>query len=358
MWRDNRLCKLLSVHYPLIQAPMAGSSTPELAIAASRAGALGSVAAAMLTPDQLRDQCGQVREHSNGRYNVNFFVHAAPVLDPAKDSAMRDLLKPAYEALGVSDVPQATTPFPSFDQAQLEVMLEERPSVVSFHFGLPGEDMLQALKQADIKILCSATCVAEARELEAKGVDAIIAQGFEAGGHRGTFAKPYEKGEVGTMALVPQVVDAVSVPVIAAGGIADGRGIAAALALGADGVQIGTAFLRCPESATNTAYREALKSSDDTKTRITHAFSGRPARGIENRYIRDMAGKEDQFPDFPIPNSLTGPLRAASGKVDSPDYMSLWSGQAGALSRDLPAGELVETLITEAEDIIFEMQCS
>jgi len=358
MWRNNRLCKLMGIHYPLIQAPMAGSSTPELAIAASRAGGLGSVAAAMLTPDQLHQQCGQVRDHSNGRYNVNFFIHAAPVLDPAKDEAMRDLLKPAYEALGVSDVPQATAPFPSFNQAQLEVMLDERPSVVSFHFGLPDEDMLQDLKQAGIKILCSATCVAEARELEAKGVDAIIAQGFEAGGHRGTFAKPYDKGQIGTMALVPQVVDAVSVPVIAAGGIADGRGIAAALALGADGVQIGTAFLRCPESATNTTYREALEAADDTETRITHAFSGRPARGIENRYIREMAGKEDQFPDFPIPNSLTGPLRAASGKVGSRDYMSLWSGQAGALSRDLPAGELVETLITEAEDIISEMQCS
>jgi len=358
MWKNNRLCKLLGIHYPIIQAPMAGSSTVALATAASRAGALGSIAAAMLTPEQLREQCRDVREHSNGRYNVNFFAHAEPNLDPLKDAAMRDLLKPAYAALGVPDVPQATTPFPSFKQAQLEVMLDERPSVVSFHFGLPGEDMLQALKQAKIKILCSATCVAEARELEAKGVDAIIAQGFEAGGHRGTFAKPYEKGQVGTMALVPQVVDAVSVPVIAAGGIADGRGIAAALALGADGVQIGTAFLRCPESATNSTYREALKTAGDDETRITHAFSGRPARSIENRYIKDMADKDDQLPDFPIPNSLTGPLRSASGKAGSTDYMSLWSGQAGALSRDLPAGELVETLITEAEDIISEMQCN
>jgi len=353
MWKNNRLCTLLGIRYPLIQAPMAGSSTPELAIAASRSGAMGSIAAAMLNPEQLRDHCRHVRDNSNGQYNVNFFAHAAPTLDPAKDAAMQDLLDPAYKALELPDVPAASIPFPSFDQHQLALMLSEKPTVVSFHFGLPDKKSVQALKHAGIKILCSATCVAEARDLDANGVDAIIAQGFEAGGHRGTFSKPYEKGEIGTMALVPQVVDAVRVPVIAAGGIADGRGIAAALALGADGVQIGTAFLRCPESATNSTYRAALTNAGDAQTRITHAFSGRPARGIENRYIAEMAGKEDLLPDFPIPNSLTGPMRAASGKANSPDYMSLWSGQAGPLSRDLPAGELVETLIRETEDIIY-----
>ncbi len=358
MWKNSRLCELLRTDYPLIQAPMAGSSTAELAIAASRAGALGSIAAAMLTPDQLGAQCQQVREHSNGRYNVNFFVHAEPERNLAKDAAMREMLKPHYETLGITDVPEATVLFPSFSQDQFDVLMKERPSVVSFHFGLPDNEMLQALRDIDIKILCSATSVAEAKILQARGVDAIIAQGFEAGGHRGTFNKPYESGEVGTMALVPQVVDAVSVPVIAAGGIADGRGIAAALALGASGVQIGTAFLRCPESSTNEAYRNALKNSTDDQTRITHAFSGRPARGINNRYIEDTAGIEDQLPEFPIPNSLTGPLRAASGKSGSPDYMSLWSGQAGALARDLPAGELVESLMQETQNVITKIQNS
>ncbi len=358
MWENNRLCRLFDIRYPLIQAPMAGSSTPELTIASSRAGALGSVAAAMLSPDQLGDQCRHVREQSNGNFNVNFFAHVDPAIDEAKNAAMRNLLKPAYAAVGLSDVPEASVSSASFGQPQLDVLLREQPSVVSFHFGLPGDDALQALKQYGAKILCSATCVAEARELENRGVDAIIAQGFEAGGHRGTFAEPYEKGQVGTMALVPQVVDAVSLPVIAAGGIADGRGIAAALALGADGVQIGTAFLRCPESATNSTYHDALANSGDDQTRITQAFSGRPARGIENRYMRDMAGKEDQFPDFPIPNSLTGPLRGASGKAGTGDYMSLWSGQAGALARNLPAGELVEILIRETEDAISGIQNS
>jgi nitronate monooxygenase len=352
MWKNNRLCKLLGMEYPIIQAPMAGSSTADMAIASSRAGALGSVAAAMLVPDQLTEQCRQVRENTNGPYNVNFFVHQEPELDETRDRAMRNLLKPAYDALGVPDVPEATIPFPSFGPPQLEVLLCERPPVVSFHFGLPDDPSIQQLKDYGAKILCSATCVNEARELESRGVDAIIAQGFEAGGHRGTFSKPYDKGEVGTMALVPQVVDAVTVPVIAAGGIADGRGIAAALALGADGVQIGTAFLRCPESAANAAYRNALAQSGDDQTRITQAFSGRPARGIDNRFIREFAGKEDQFPDFPIPNSLTGPMRAASGKINSGDFMSLWSGQAGSLSRDLPTGDLIDTLIRETKDVL------
>jgi nitronate monooxygenase len=355
MWDNNRLCTLLGTQLPLIQAPMAGSSTAELAIAASRAGALGSIAAAMLNPEQLQDQCRQVKEHSNGRYNVNFFVHAEPTLDPAKDEAMRELLKPAYDALELTDVPKAAVPFPSFSQEQFDIMMHEQPSVVSFHFGLPDDDKVRALQDTGIKILCSATSVAEARILQSRGINAIIAQGFEAGGHRGTFAKPYETGQVGTMALVPQIVDAVEVPVIAAGGIGDGRGIAAAMALGADGVQIGTSFLRCPESATNAAYRDALKNSTDDETRITHAFSGRPARGLNNTYVKDMAGKEDQLPDFPIPNSLTGPLRAKSGNLDSPDYMSLWSGQAGALARDLPAGELIGTLMREAEDVIGDL---
>jgi len=356
MWKNNRLCQLLEIRYPLIQAPMAGSSTPDLAIATSRAGGLGSIAAAMLNPDQLTAQCRTVRDHSNGAYNVNFFVHAEPHPDPAREAAMRALLKPAYQAVGTSEVPAATVPFTAFNADQLERVLALRPAVVSFHFGLPDDDVLDQIRNHGIKILCSATCVAEARELDARGVDAIIAQGFEAGGHRGTFAKPYEKGDVGTLALVPQVVDAVRVPVIAAGGIADGRAIAAALALGADGVQIGTAFLRCPESATNATYRTALAESGDQQTRITSAFSGRPARGIENRFIRDMAGTEAQLPDFPIPNSLTGPLRTASGKAGLADYMSLWSGQAGALARDLPAGELVETLIREAENVITGLQ--
>lgn len=352
MWENNKLAKRLGSQYPLIQAPMAGSTTPELAAAATNAGGLGSLGAATTTPEQLRADCRAVRERTNGSYNVNFFVHAEPELDPVKDQAMRQLLKPMYEAVGLDTVPEASVPFPSFGDAPLEVLLSERPSVVSFHFGLPDDKALNALRDYGAVILCSATNVAEAKILEARGIDAVIAQGFEAGGHRGTFAKPYETGQVGTMALVPQIVDAIELPVIAAGGIADGRGIAAALALGAEGVQIGTAFLRCPESATHAVYREALANAADDATRVTTAFSGRPARGIENRFIRQMQGLEDQFPAFPIPNALTGALRAASLKNGTPEYVSLWSGQAGAMSREMPAAELMETLISEADAVM------
>jgi len=355
MWKNNRLARLLGTRYPLIQAPMAGSTTPDMAAAASNAGGLGSLGMAMRNPDQLREDCHAMRERTNGAYNLNFFVHEEPGRDPAKDAAMRELLRPMYEALGLDEVPEATVPFPSFGDAQLDVLLTERPAVVSFHFAMPGDKAIQSLKEYGAVILCSATNVAEARELEAKGVDAVIAQGFEAGGHRGTFKPPFETGQVGTMALVPQVVDAVRVPVIAAGGIADGRGIAAALALGAEGVQIGTAFLRCPESATHQVYREALANSGDDATRITSAFSGRPARGIENRFIRDTAEKEDQFPDFPIPNALTGALRAASAKSGTPEYMSLWSGQAGAMAREMPTGDLMETLILETDEVLAQL---
>ena len=231
-------------------------------------------------------------------------------------------------------------------------MLDLRPPVVSFHFGLPGDDAFKAIKAAGLFTLSSVTNVAEARELEARGVDAVIAQGFEAGGHRGTFSEPYERGHVGTLALVPQVVDAVSIPVIAAGGIGDGRGIAAALALGASAVQLGTAFLTCPESAAHPLYRRALNAARDDQTRITHAFSGRPARGLENRYLLEMAGHEARYPDFPILNTLTGPLRKASAKENNPDFLSLWSGQSAVMSRNLPASELIQLLVTETESVL------
>ncbi len=352
MWQNNGLAKRLGTQYPLIQAPMAGSTTPELAAASTNAGGLGSLGAAATTPEQLRQDCQAVRARTNGSYNINFFVHDEPQLDPAKDQAMRQLLVPLYQAVGLESVPEASVPFPSFGDAQLQVLLSERPAVVSFHFGLPDDAALRALRDYGAVLLCSATNVAEAKALEARGIDAVIAQGFEAGGHRGTFAKPYERGQIGTMALVPQIVDAIDLPVIAAGGIADGRGIAAALALGAQGVQMGTAFLRCPESATHAVYRDALANASDDGTRVTTAFSGRPARGIENRFIREMQGQEDQFPAFPIPNALTGPLRAASAKNGTPDYMSLWSGQAGAMSREMPAADLMETLIRETDEVL------
>jgi len=351
-WKSNKLCELLEIHVPIIQAPMAGSTTPELASAVTNSGGLGSLGCAFFNGQQVAEQCAAMRGSTNGAFNVNFFVHAEPVADQARGDAMRAALEPYYREMGLGDVPDAAPSSPSFDADQLDAVLAASPPVVSFHFGMPAAGMVQAVKDTGAVILSSATTVHEAKQLEAAGADAVIAQGFEAGGHRGTFASSFEAGNVGTLALVPQVVDAVNVPVIAAGGIADGRGIAAALALGAQGVQMGTAFLTCPQSAAHDVYRRALVAAGDDATRITSAFSGRPARGLDNRYIRDMAGREDMFPDFPINNTLTGPLRKASAEAGKEDFMSLWSGQAAALSKSLPAEELVETLMAETDAVL------
>ena len=351
LWPDNDLTTRLGIRYPIIQAPMAGASTPALAIAVSTAGGLGSLGLAMHTQEALRNDCATVSA-AGAPYNANFFVHSEPVNDPARAADARSLLAPYYRELGLGEVPDVVTATPSFNDTHLQAVLDLRPPVVSFHFGLPNADAFKAIKAAGLYTLSSATNVAEARELEARGVDAVIAQGFEAGGHRGTFSEPYERGHVGTLALVPQVVDAVSIPVIAAGGIGDGRGIAAALALGASAVQLGTAFLTCPESAAHPLYRRALNETRDDQTRITHAFSGRPARGLENRYLREMAGHEAHYPDFPILNTLTGPLRKASEKGNNTDFLSLWSGQSAAMSRNLPACELIQLLVKETESVL------
>ncbi|NQU61892.1 MAG: nitronate monooxygenase [Rhodospirillales bacterium] len=351
-WKSNKLTELLGIRVPIIQAPMAGSTTPELAAQVSGAGGLGSLGCAFLSVEQFGKDCAAIRDASNGAYNVNFFVHKEPENDPARGDAMRNLLAPYYQELGLGEVPDAMPSHTAFGSEQLDAVLAAAPPIVSFHFGLPEPAMVQAVKDMGAVVLSSATTVDEARKLEDGGCDAVIAQGFEAGGHRGTFAPPYEAGNVGTLALVPQVVDAVRVPVIAAGGIADGRGIAAALALGAEGVQLGTAFLTCPESAAHAVYRKALTKARDDETRLTSAFSGRPARGLENRYIRDMEGQQENFPDFPINNTLTGPLRKASAEKGKEDFMSLWAGQAAAMSKSLPAAELVETLIAETDEAI------
>ncbi len=351
-WPNTELTDRLGIRYPIIQAPMAGSSTPALAIAVSTAGGLGSLGLAMHSQESLRTDCATVSNATDAPYNANFFVHSEPVDDLERVDDARSMLAPYYRELGLGKVPEAITPIPSFNEIHLRALLDLRPPVVSFHFGLPSDDALKAIKAAGLFTLSSATNVAEARELEARGVDAVIAQGFEAGGHRGTFLQPYERGHVGTLALVPQVVDAVSIPVIAAGGIGDGRGIAAALALGASAVQLGTAFLSCPESAAHPLYRRALNEARDDQTRITHAFSGRPARGLENRYLLEMAGHEARYPDFPILNTLTGPLRKASAKENNPDFLSLWSGQSAAMSKNLPACELIQWLVKETESVL------
>jgi len=349
-WPNNELLGLLGIDHPIIQAPMSGLTTPALAAAVSNAGGVGSLGCAELSLQQLREQFDQTRSSTTRPFNINFFAHATPSYPTDGAATMRERLATYYGELGLGQV-AALSPsaMRAFDEATLETVLELRPDIVSFHFGLPAQEMVDALKSKRTIILCSATTVAEARQLESAGVHAIIAQGYDAGGHRGTFIEPLEAGNVGTFSLVPQVVDAVSVPVIAAGGIADGRGIAAAFALGASGVQMGTAFLLCPESAASGLYREALQQARDDGTRLTRAFTGRPARAITNRFVEEMASHEREAAPFPLQDSLTLPLHIRSEERGSVDFAALLSGQAAPLCRALPAGELIDLLVAEAQ---------
>lgn len=349
MWPRTDLIKLLGITHPIIQAPMAGSTTPELVAAVSNAGGLGSLGCARLSPDAVREKFNATRQATNKPFNFNFFIHEDPALDVAAAQPMRDRLAAYFREFGLGDVPEAGIPIPTFDEAMLETLLEIRPGVASFHFGIPEKDAVRALRDAGVIVIGSATTVAEARILADHGVDAVIAQGHEAGGHRGTFAGPLDGGTVGTLPLVPQIADVVQVPVIAAGGIGDGRGIAAAFALGASGVQLGTAFLTCPEASVHPAWQDALLNGRDHSTQVTRLFSGRPARAIRNRYMEEMADFEDQAAAFPIQYGLTTPLRETSAAQGSGDFQSMWAGQAMALNRALPAAELVERLAEEAQ---------
>ncbi len=333
---------------------MAGVSTPELAVAVSNAGGLGSLGSAMLSPAQFVEQMTTVRQATNQPVNANFFVHPAPAADATREARLRERLAPYYHDLGINPPAELTAP-PSFDAAMLDAVVDASPAVVSFHFGLPTQTALAAVKATGAFVLSSATTVAEARQLETDGADAIIAQGYEAGGHRGTFASAFEVAQIGSFALVPQIVDAVAVPVIAAGGIADGRGIAAALALGADAVQIGTAFMRCPEAATSELHRRALAATTDAGTNVTRAFSGRPARALTNRYVDEMRDYDD-YPDFPLVRSLSGPLAKATSESGSDDFLSMWAGQAAALGREIGAAELVKVLMDEAQAVLLRLQ--
>jgi nitronate monooxygenase len=349
MW-PARLTRLLGIDYPILASPMAGVSTPALAAAVSNAGGLGALGNARATVDEFAKAVAEVRLQSNRPFAVNFFCHREPRPDPTRERRLRELLDPYYDELGISP-PAEINVAPPFGPAMLEAALAAHPAVANFHFGLPGAAALAKLKEAGIIVIGSATTVAEAQALEQGGVDAIVAQGVEAGGHRGTFLGSLENGRIGTMALVPQVVDAVRVPVIAAGGIADGRGVAAALALGAAGAQIGTAFIPTPESGAHAIVKASVMAARDDATRITTAFTGRPARVVGNRFVAEMAALEAGLPDYPIPLALTQSLGAAAVQRGSTDFSAMHAGQAAALARGLPAGELFARLVEETEAV-------
>jgi len=347
------LCIRLGIDHPVVLAPMAGSTNATLVAAVGNAGGLGSHGCAAVPPDRLGAETAAIRAATNRPFNLNFFVHRTPVADPGREKALQARLQPFFDELDLGPVPSAAAPFPPFGTTHLEALLADPPPIVSFHFGLPGADTLAPLKAKGCLNVSSATTVAQARWLEEHGADVIVAQGAEAGGHRGTFLNDdYASAMIGTLALVPQIVDAVDMPVVAAGGIADGRGLAAALALGAQAVQMGTAFLQTDESPIDSSYRTALSDAEGERTQVTKVFSGRPARGIRNRYLEQMADVEHDLPDFPLPYGMNGALRKAATERGIADFPSFWAGQAVALARPEAAAALVERIVDEAQAVI------
>lgn len=338
----------LELRHPILQAPMAGGLTPPALVAAvSNAGALGSLAAAGLEPPSIAAQVDAIRALTSRPFGVNLFVLADPRADDAQVDEAMARLAPWFARVGLEPARPARWA-PVFEE-QFEALLQARPAVASFTFGILSRRQVARLHQAGCFVVGTATTVEEALAWRSVGVDAVCAQGLEAGGHRGTFLHAFDEALVGTMALVPQVVDAVDVPVIAAGGLMDGRGIAAALALGAQAAQLGTAFLGCPEAGVAPAYRHALSRGAETATRLTRAFSGRPARGIVNDFMRAMDPVADALPPYPVLNALTAPMRARAAAAGDAALMSLWAGQGLRLFRERKAADLVAELARELD---------
>jgi len=339
------LTDLLGIELPIIQAPMAGVQASAMAIAVSNTGALGSLPCAMLSLEGIRKELTALQAQTSKPFNVNFFCHTPPTPSAEREARWRSALLPYYQEHGID--PGAIPAGPGrnpFSDESADLLDEFRPRVVSFHFGLPSPQLLARVKTLGARILASATTVAEALWLEARGVDAIIAQGLEAGGHRGIFLSDDLTTQLGTFALLPQIVRAVKLPVIAAGGIADARGVAAALSLGAAGAQIGTAYLLCPEATITAVHRAALKSDAVRHTALTNLFTGRPARGIMNRIMRELGPMSDAAPAFPLATSGIAPLRAKAEAQGSGDFSPLWSGQNASGCKEIPAAELTREL--------------
>jgi nitronate monooxygenase len=340
--------ELLGIDLPIIQAPMAGVQGSALAVAVSNAGGLGSLPGAMLSPDSMRSELSLITAGTARPYNVNFFCHTPPTPDAERENAWRNVLRPYYDELGIDidDVPAAPARMPFSDEAA-DILSEIKPPVVSFHFGLPARDLLERVRSWGAKVISSATTVDEALWLEARGVDAIIAQGLEAGGHRGLFLSDDLTTQIGTFALVPQIVKAVNVPVIAAGGIADGAGVAAAIALGAGAVQIGTAYMLCHEATTSAVHRAMLTSAAARHTAVTNVFTGRPARGIVNRIIREIGPMNAIAPQFPRAAAAILPLRAKAEAQGRGDFSTLWAGQNASGCQPMSAAALTHLMVSQ-----------
>jgi nitronate monooxygenase len=338
---------LFGTKLPIIQAPMAGVQNSALAIAVSNAGGLGSLPCAMLTPDSIRGELAEMKAKTDQPFNVNFFCHEPPTIDPVLEMAWRNLLIPYYKEFDIdSNLISSGAGRNPFSVEAADLLSEFEPAVISFHFGLPSIDLITRVRTWGAKIISSATTVEEARWLEAHGVDAIIAQGVEAGGHRGMFLTNDLKSQISTFDLLVQIIQAVKLPVIAAGGIADANGVAKAMMLGAAGVQVGTAYLLCPEATTSQVHRAALKSDAASDTVITNLFTGRPARCMVNRFIKECGVINDVVPPFPLAASAIAPLRTKAEGNGSGDFSPLWAGANAHKCKELSAAEITRGLVS------------
>ncbi len=352
MLQDSRFAGLLGIEFDIIQAPMTGGpSTPELAAAVSNAGGLGSLGGGMLSPEKIREEVAAVRRLTERPFALNLFVLETAHPEPETVERAVRLLQPLRDELGLPAHSPITKFSESFEE-QFEALVESAPAVASFTFGILDERQVEALHRRRTLVCGTATTVAEARAWEAVGADMVCAQGAEAGGHRGTFLDSSENSLIGTMALVPQMRDAVRIPVIAAGGIMDGRGIAAARMLGASGVQMGTAFLLCPEAGTSAPWREALRNGAERPTRVSRVYSGKAARGLVNEFMLRLLPVEHEIPPYPVQNALSGPIRRAAAQANRSEFLSLWAGQGVGLCREIPAGELVRVLARETQEVL------
>ncbi|MFS0554722.1 NAD(P)H-dependent flavin oxidoreductase [Brevibacillus sp. 179-C9.3 HS] len=351
MWTNNPITSRLHLKWPIIQAPMAGgATTPALVAAVSEAGGLGTLGAAYMTPEQIREAIKSIRELTDKPFGVNLFIPEDFDAEQPIAEGIAQAMNDVRDRLGIPHDPQVTHFTEPFAE-QMAVVLEEQPAVFSFTFGVLDHRLMAELKQRGITVIGTATTVREAIALEVSGVDMIAAQGSEAGGHRGSFLPDSPSNMIGTMALVPQIVDRVKIPVIAAGGIMDGRGIAAALALGAQAAQLGTAFLTCKESGAHVLHKKAILEASEESIVMTRAFSGKWARGIQNEFMTTLAPFDHELPTYPVQNALTKDIRAAASKQQLSAFMSMWAGQAASLSQEISASELVEKLGAETTRI-------
>ncbi|GAA0437790.1 nitronate monooxygenase family protein [Lentibacillus halophilus] len=349
MWHENTFTQQLGIRYPIIQAGMAGgTTTPELIASISNAGGLGTLGAGYMSPEQMKTAIQKVKELTDRPFGVNVFVPEIPDASETAIENANELLRPFREELNLKE-PDVSKPSTDLFEKQMEVIIEERVPVCSFTFGVPSEERVQQLKQKHIVVMGTATTVNEAIINEEHGMDMVVMQGSEAGGHRGTFSEAFDKAMIGTMALVPQAVDHVTIPVIAAGGIMDGRGVLAALTLGAQAVQMGTAFMTSLESGAKQQQIEAILNGTEDQPIITSAFSGKPARGIQNAFITRMAPYEQDLPGYPVQNALTKDIRSEAAKQNRPEWVHLWSGQSVRLSKRQPAGDMMADIVSQVD---------